>query len=138
MRKRWVTAAILRQGRKVLLTRRAQGQKLAGYWEFPGGKVRPGETPESCLARELEEELSLHCQVGSKVAECEYAYDHGEFVVVAYEAEIRAGHLTLSVHDQARWVDMEDLLTYRLAPADIPIATAVKNRHAISSEERRT
>lgn len=59
-----VTAAILRRGTTVLLTRRAEGEKLAGYWEFPGGKVHERESPEACLARELEEELSLRCSIG--------------------------------------------------------------------------
>ncbi len=122
---RTVTAAIIRDGGKVLLTRRAAGEHLAGQWEFPGGKVHDGETPEACLARELEEELALICTIGSKVAESEYHYDHGAFVIVAYEAEIQSGNLTLSVHDQAEWVPVDALLDYELAPADIPIAKAL-------------
>ena len=81
--KKLVTAAIIRRGGKVLLTRRAAGQKLAGLWEFPGGKIHEDETPEGCLARELQEELSLCCLIGSKVAESEYRYDHGTFTIMA-------------------------------------------------------
>lgn len=120
-----VTAAIIRDGEKVLLTRRAAGEHLAGQWEFPGGKAHEGETPEACLARELEEELALACSIGDKVAESEYHYDHGAFNIVAYEAEIRSGDLTLSVHDRSEWVAVDALLDYELAPADIPIAEAV-------------
>jgi mutator protein MutT len=124
--KRIVTAAILRRGNEVLLTRRAPGEKLAGLWEFPGGKAHIGEAPEDCLARELLEELSLRCAVGRKVAESEYRYAHGEFAIVAYEAEILSGSMTLTVHDQAEWVPIGNLLDYELAPADIPIARAVR------------
>ena len=117
-----VTAAILRRGDAVLLTRRAPGEKVAGFWEFPGGKVDPGETPEVSLARELFEELSLVCAIGLKVAESEYQYAHGEFIIQAYEAVIESGTLALSVHDRAEWVEIGDLLGYQLAPADVPIA----------------
>jgi len=117
-----VTAAVLRRGNTVLLTRRAAGEKLAGYWEFPGGKVHAGETPEACLARELEEELSLTCSIGEKISESDYRYEHGAFVIEAYEAEIQSGTLQLRVHDRAEWVDLAALLNYTLAPADIPIA----------------
>ncbi len=123
---RAVTAAIIREGSKVLLTRRAAGEHLAGQWEFPGGKVHEGETPEACLARELEEELSLVCVIGEKVAESDYHYAHGAFSIIAYEAEIKSGELNLSVHDQAEWVDVGELLAFNLAPADIPIAAAIR------------
>lgn len=124
--KKLVTAAILRRGDTVLLTRRARGEKLAGSWEFPGGKVHDDETPEACLARELQEELSLTCSIGPKLAESNYRYEHGEFTILAYEAEIQSGSLTLTVHDRADWVDVGKLLDYELAPADIPIAAAVQ------------
>jgi 8-oxo-dGTP diphosphatase len=121
-----VTAAILRRRTAVLLTRRAEGQKLAGLWEFPGGKVHEGETPEACLARELGEELSLQCLIGPKVAESVYRYDHGAFTILAYEAKILSGELQLTVHDQAEWVEIGALLDRNLAPADIPIAQALQ------------
>ncbi len=124
-----VTAAILRRRKAVLLTRRAPGEKLAGLWEFPGGKVHAGETPEECLARELLEELSLTCSVGPKVAESDYRYDHGAFTIVAYEAEILSGSMALTVHDKAEWAAIGKLLDYELAPADIPIAEAVRQGH---------
>jgi mutator protein MutT len=125
--KKLVTAAILRRGSTVLLTRRAESEKLAGYWEFPGGKAHKSESPEECLARELQEELSLFCSIGAKVAESEYRYDHGTFTVLAYEAAIECGTLELSVHDRAEWVEIGELLDSNLAPADIPIAQALQS-----------
>jgi 8-oxo-dGTP diphosphatase len=66
---RVVTAAIIQREDCVLLARRSPGQKLAGFWEFPGGKVENGETPEACLTRELDEELRISVRIGEKCAE---------------------------------------------------------------------
>jgi mutator protein MutT len=118
-----VAAGILRNGSRILLTRRAQDQKQAGCWEFPGGKVEPNETPQAALARELQEELSLNCSIGTKLTESIYNYDHGCFIIMAYEADIISGTIKLSVHDKAEWVEADLLTTYNLSPADIPIAS---------------
>jgi 8-oxo-dGTP pyrophosphatase MutT (NUDIX family) len=64
-----VTAAVIYNNGKVLLTRRAPGEKHAGWWEFPGGKIEEGETPEQCLARELTEELGIETVIGRLAAE---------------------------------------------------------------------
>jgi mutator protein MutT len=79
-----VTAAIIQRNDFVLLARRSCGQKLAGFWEFPGGKVEVGETPESCLVRELDEELGIEVEVHRKFAESLHQYDHGDFRIIAY------------------------------------------------------
>ena len=121
-----VTAAIIWDGGRVLLTRRGPGEKLSGLWEFPGGKVEPTETFEQCLTRELLEELGLEVCVGNVVAESVYTYDHGAIRLVAMETRILKGQLTLSVHDKAEWVPPHALEQFALAPADVPIARAVK------------
>ena len=121
-----VTAAIIWDAGRVLLTRRGPGEKLSGLWEFPGGKVEPTETLEQCLARELLEELGLEVCVGNVVAESVYTYDHGAIRLVAMEARILKGKLTLSVHDKAEWVPPHVLEQYALAPADVAVAHAVK------------
>lgn len=72
-----VTAAIIFQNNHVLLTRRKNGQKLEGYWEFPGGKMEKDETPRGCLERELFEELGVDATAGKIIAESIYEYDHG-------------------------------------------------------------
>ena len=123
-----VAAAVITQGDKVLLTRRAPGEKQAGLWEFPGGKVEPGETVRECLARELLEELALTCTIGPKIAESEYEYDHGKVIIHAHESVITSGDLELSVHDRAEWVQVDKLLSYDLAPADIVIAKRVQQQ----------
>lgn len=116
-----VTAAIIIQDDKILITRRAPGQNLAGKWEFPGGKIEPGETPEICLARELEEELAITVLVGERFGESIYEYDRGTIRLLAYRAEILGGDIALSVHDSYSWESFSDLDRYDFAPADIPL-----------------
>lgn len=117
-----VTAAIIRRPGQILLARRQRGDHLAGHWEFPGGKIEGGETPEQCLARELEEEFGVGAAVGRFVASSRHAYDTREIELLVYEAELEPGEWNLDSHDETRWVATRDLLTYDLAPADIPIA----------------
>jgi 8-oxo-dGTP diphosphatase len=117
-----VTAAIIRKGDTVLLTRRKQGQRMAGYWEFPGGKLEENETLQSCLEREIREELSWIIKAGEIVTTNCHSYDHGEIHLVAIEATIQFGSPALTVHDDLAWVPIACLLDYQLAPADIPIA----------------
>lgn len=120
-----VTAAIIRRPGEILIARRPADAHLEGHWEFPGGKIEPGESPEECLARELHEEFGVEASVGEFVASSRFAYEDREIELLAYEAELSPGEWTLNSHDQARWVALEDLLAYRLAPADVPIAEVV-------------
>lgn len=117
-----VTAAIIYQDGKVLLTRRGPGEKLAGFWEFPGGKIENGETYQECLTREIKEELNLQIEVGEVLTTSTYKYEHGEIHLIALEAWILSGSIELTVHDKYEWVAPTDLVFYKLAPADIPIA----------------
>jgi 8-oxo-dGTP diphosphatase len=101
-------------------------KKLAGFWEFPGGKVENGETPEACLARELKEELGIQTRVGDKFSENLYQYDHGRFCIVAYFVDCITGDPRPNVHDRLEWVKIDDLMGYKLLPADISIAESLK------------
>jgi 8-oxo-dGTP diphosphatase len=116
-----VTAAILEQKSKFLLARRSTGS-LAGFWEFPGGKVEPGESEEAGLSRELKEELGINTRVGALVTESLYTYSSGQILLRAYEVAWIDGTIDPQVHDQIDWVKAEELLSYTLLPADIPIA----------------
>lgn len=117
---RQVTAAVIIEDRKLLLARRAPGEKLAGMWELPGGKVEPGETPQECLRRELLEELSMTAEVGEIIATTVYHYDHGSFEMLALETR-RSSDLELTVHDDVRMVGRAEMNTLTLAPADIEL-----------------
>lgn len=117
-----VAAAIaLREG-EVLLARRAPGQSLEGYWEFPGGKVEDGESLQECLVREIYEELNVTAIVGEVYAESIYHYTKGSIRLVGLLTDIPHAHYELTVHDQIEWVSVSRLAMYELAPADIPIA----------------
>jgi len=126
-----VTAAIIMRDHKVLLTRRGPSGQLAGYWEFPGGKIEDGESLADCLKRELMEELGVLSVIGEIFAESEYHYDHGSFLLIAMYVRLLSDELKLTVHDQAEWVSVADLHTYRLAQADIPIALKLQEANNV-------
>ena len=117
-----VTAAVIIENEKVLITRRAADQRHAGWWEFPGGKVEDGESPEACLRRELMEELGVDAHIGDLLAESIFQYETGAIRLLAYCAEIIAGEIRMSVHDEFQWVSAADLAKFKLLPADRPIA----------------
>ncbi len=116
-----VVAAVIEKDNKVFAARRKPGMHLAGYWEFPGGKLEPGETPEHCLFRELQEELCIEARIGQYVGES--LYDYGTKIVrlIAYQVEHIEGEIQLIYHDELCWSAIEDLEDLDWAPADIPI-----------------
>lgn len=99
-----VAAAIIRSGKEILLTRRKPGEKLAGYWEFPGGKIEENETIQQCLEREIHEELNIYINAGKVITSSIHTYRHGKIELIALEAEVTSGNLQLTVHDKADWV----------------------------------
>ncbi len=127
-----VTAAVIVREGRVLIVRRGPGERHAGFWEFPGGKIRPGETPQACLERELREELGIWTRAGEIFAVSEHRYDHGTVRLIAISTEIESGDVALSVHDRAEWARIEALGAYELLPADLPIAEKLR---AAANEE---
>ena len=123
-----VTAAIIYNNGKILITRRSPGEKHAGWWEFPGGKIEAGETPETCLRRELMEELAIDTVIGEQFAESIFEYEAGAVRLLAYRVEIISGEFTLRVHDRLQWVDTSKLCRFKLLPADRPIAKKLESR----------
>lgn len=121
-----VTAAIIINKGTILIARRAPSEKHAGGWEFPGGKVEPGESPEECLRREIFEEFGIETSIKRFIVESTYMYKSGAIRLMAYLTEIVSGEIKLSVHDSVEWVDVDELLNYKLLPADIPIAMKLK------------
>lgn len=115
-----VTAAVIIEDGRLLVTRRPPGDPLAGLWELPGGKIEPGETPQQCLTRELAEELSMTAEIGDIVARTVYHYDHGSFEMLALKAT-RLSEFELRVHDDFAWVPLPQLGEYPLAPADVEL-----------------
>ena len=117
-----VTAAIIQNEGKYFIARRGPTEKLAGYWEFPGGKVEDGESLSDCLQRELKEELGISSKIGDVLITSDYVYEHGHIQLVALVAEIVGGNLNLTVHDLYDWLSPSEILKLNLAPADVPVA----------------
>ena len=117
-----VVAAILQKEDKILIARKKEGKPLAGYFEFPGGKIEKGETPEESLARELMEEMNIKNDVKEYVGESIYDYGNGKVIsLLGYISEIIDGEIKLSDHDRYEWVTLEEINNYKIAPADIPL-----------------
>ena len=117
-----VTVAIITNDKDgMLIAKRKQGKVMAGCWEFPGGKIEPGETPEESLKRELEEEMNITISVGEYIAEITYDYEWGPVRLIAYEASIEEGEIQLLDHDAIAWVFLGDMHHYGMTPADEPL-----------------
>ena len=115
-----VIAAIIRKESRILIGKRKVGT-FAGKWEFPGGKMEPGETPEQCLARELAEELGVEARIGKLFLSTRHAYSHMAIEFVTYEAEIVSGEPRLRDHNELRWVLPAELCLYDFPEADRPV-----------------
>lgn len=122
-----VTAAIIQNASKILITRRGPGRHLAGYWEFPGGKLDANETEQECLAREIKEELDITIKVNAFYMQNIHQYGDKEILLKAYECVHVAGNIVLHDHDEMAWVTKEELSNYEFSPADIPFLKALAN-----------
>jgi len=117
-----VAAAVIMKDGLIMIARRAKGEHLEQKWEFPGGKIEPGETPKECLERELKEEFDIFTNVGKFIGESLYHYSDKSIRLLAYEVVWLDGDLTLRVHDRINWVSPDALLKKDMAAADILIA----------------
>ena len=106
---------------RILLAQRPAGKSMAGLWEFPGGKVEPGETHKEALYRELKEELDIESNIKSFYTEVEYQYKTFHLTMFCYDVEIVSGKIKLNVHKDSKWINIENLMDLDWAEADIPI-----------------
>ncbi len=114
-----VTAGILFKDSKLFIAKRKFSGRLPGKWEFPGGKVEHGETPEECLKRELEEELEIDATIGDYLGESTHDYDFGTVRLFFYRVFWDGRRIFSQDHEEVRWVRSEELKSYDFAPADI-------------------
>jgi A/G-specific adenine glycosylase len=117
-----VTAAVIRRGKKVLLAQRPSEGLLGGMWEFPGGKVEPGESLEECLRRELREELGIEIRVGEAFGIYHHAFTHFRITLHAFLCELTGGTPRPVQAAAVRWVSLNDLADYPMGKVDRQIA----------------
>jgi len=116
-----VVAAVIEKDGRVLIAKRQQGDRLGGKWEFPGGKIDVGESPEAALKRELLEELSIEADIGDFFCSSHYDYSHISVELLTYRVRHFSGEMTAHVHDELKWVAPEDLCNYDFPGANIEI-----------------
>lgn len=124
----YVSAAIIRKNGKFLICQRAEGGSCSRLWEFPGGKLEPGETPEQCVIRECREELAVIIRPLGLFAETSYRYPDREIHFTFWNAEIPDGPIRMNVHRDIRWVEPDDLSKYPFCPADTAIVEKLRER----------
>ncbi len=120
-----VVAAVIRKDNKIFATQRGYGEFKDG-WEFPGGKIEEGETPEQALTREIKEELDTEIQVGELIGTIEYDYPKFHLSMDCFWCEIMQGGLELKEHEAARWLSKEELYSVDWLPADVGVVERVK------------
>lgn len=112
-----VVAAIIIDGEKVFATQRGYGEFKDG-WEFPGGKIEPGETPQEALVREIREELDTEIEVGELLDTVEYDYPKFHLSMDCFICKIKSGDIVLKEHEAAKWLTKETLGSVEWLPAD--------------------
>lgn len=120
-----VVAALVREGGKILMSRRRADQPMPNLWEFPGGKVEPGESPTDALVREVREELGCQVEVGRVHEVVFHAYPEFDLYMLVYEARITAGTPRSLQVAEIAWVESARLPELDLLPADYPLARAL-------------
>lgn len=112
-----VVAAVIKEADKIFATQRGYGEFKDG-WEFPGGKIEPGETPEEALVREIKEELDAEIEVIKKLTDVEYQYPTFHLSMECFWAKVVSGKLILKEHEAARWLGKDELDSVDWLPAD--------------------
>ena len=122
-----VVAAIIRDGNKVFATQRGYGDYKDG-WEFPGGKVEPGETAQQALVREIKEELDTDIAVGDYLTTIEYDYPTFHLSMQCFWCRIVDGTPVLKEHEAARWLDVDHIDSVEWLQADLTIIDLIKDK----------
>lgn len=121
-----VVAGIIKDGEKIFATQRGYGEFKDG-WEFPGGKMEPGETQQQALARELKEELAVDVNVDDFLCTVDYDYPTFHLTMHCFYCSLVSGELTLLEHEAAKWLNMSELHTVNWLPADVEVVKALKD-----------
>ena len=112
-----VVAAVIKKENKIFCARRGYGD-FKGYWEFPGGKIEDGETPQEALIREIKEELDVDISVGKMIKTIEYDYPEFHLSMDCFWCELISGEIELKEHEDAKWLDKGNIYSVDWLPAD--------------------
>ena len=125
-----VVAAVIRSEDKIFATARGYGE-FKGQWEFPGGKIEPGETPQEALVREIQEELDVKTEVGDLIDTIEYDYSSFHLSMDCFWCNITEGEITLKEAENARWLCKDELYSVDWLPADMELIEKLElfNKH---------
>jgi 8-oxo-dGTP diphosphatase len=127
----YVVGAVIVQDRKVLCAQRGENQSLPLKWEFPGGKIEEGETPQEALQREIQEEMECQVEIGSKIEETAFEYDFGIVHLTTYFCKLIKGTPVLTEHAAIQWLPIPELNTLDWAPADIPAIQIIMKKELL-------
>ena len=127
MRRIEVVAAVIRKDNKIFATQRGYGE-WKDWWEFPGGKMEVGETPEEALVREIHEELSAEISVDEFLCTVEYDYPQFHLTMHCYLCSLMTDSLHLNEHEAARWLSKDELDSVKWLPADVKVLELLKSR----------
>lgn len=122
-----VVAAIIQDGNKIFATQRGYGDFKDG-WEFPGGKIEQGETPQEALVREILEELDTEIEVGELLDTVEYDYPQFHLSMDCFMCTVKSGELVLKEHEAARWLNKDTIDSVDWLPADQGLIVKIKER----------
>lgn len=129
-----VAAAVIRDGERVFATQRGYGD-WKDFWEFPGGKLEPGETPAQALVREIREELDAEIEVEDRLTTVEYDYPAFHLSMDCFWAKLVGGELKLREHEAARWLSPAELDGLPWLPADRSLLEAIRRELRAPSRE---
>ncbi|WEK54681.1 MAG: (deoxy)nucleoside triphosphate pyrophosphohydrolase [Candidatus Cohnella colombiensis] len=121
----YVVGAVIIQDGKILCAQRGANQSLALKWEFPGGKIEAGESPQEALQREIQEEMECQVEIGEQVEHTSYEYDFGVVHLTTFYCELIYGTPVLNEHAAIKWLHPSELDSLDWAPADIPAIQSI-------------
>lgn len=125
MKKIEVSSAIIIKGTKIFITQRGYGE-FKDKWEFPGGKLEKGESPEDCIVREIKEELDADIKIIKYLSTIEYSYPTFHLIMHNFICELKSSHMSLLEHEAAKFVDVNELDSIDFLPADRLVLEDIK------------
>ncbi|ETT61682.1 (deoxy)nucleoside triphosphate pyrophosphohydrolase [Paenibacillus sp. FSL R7-277] len=121
-----VVGAVIIENEKILCAQRGASKALAYMWEFPGGKIEDGESPQSALKREIDEEMNCTIEIGEAIETTVYEYDFGFVHLTTFYCNLLKGTPTLTEHVAIQWLPANELMSLEWAPADIPAVQKIQ------------